>query len=211
MPVDPRCRSPQQLSQRQQYGKGGLGRWYWDFRDQAALAYIAPRDRCILDLGCGEGITLERLVTQFSGRDILGIDVMPENIAICLAHRLPARLGDLYELDLPNNSQDVVLFFEVIEHLQEPEKALAEIHRLLRPDGKVIIIIPNDLNMFLARLLTLKFQESFFDPGHLRQWTPKQIFRILLGLGFQVLASRNIPFYFWPFSLHGLVVGIKSN
>jgi ubiquinone/menaquinone biosynthesis C-methylase UbiE len=209
MPVNPNGQGAPQLSQQQQYAKGGLGRWYWDWRDRATLAYIEPSDRRIVDLGCGEGITLQRLVTQFPGREIMGIDVMPENIAICAARQLPARLGDLYALDLANDSQDVAVLLEVIEHLQHPERALREAYRILRPGGKLLILFPNDLVFLLARLLTLRFKEAFFDPGHLRQWTPAQIIRALSTAGFHTVTTRNIPLPFWPCAFHGLVVGIK--
>jgi SAM-dependent methyltransferase len=210
MPVDASHRSEQPLSQRRQYAKGGLGRWYWDWRDRLTLSYLDDRDRRILDLGCGEGITLERLLARFPGQEILGLDIMPENVDICKSHGLPARLGDLYHLDLPSGSQDAVVFLEVIEHLDRPERALQEIHRVLRPGGKLLIMFPNDLTFLLARLLTLRFKESFYDPGRLKQWTPALMQRALTEQGFRVAARRQLPFYFWPLSLHCLLVGLKT-
>jgi SAM-dependent methyltransferase len=94
--------------------------------------------------------------------------------------------------------------------LHHPERALREIYRILRPGGKLLILFPNDLVFLLARLLTLKFKEAFYDPGHLRQWTPAQLSRTMETFGFKIAASRNIPFYFWSFSLHGLIFGIKK-
>jgi len=47
------------ISQRDQYRKGGVGRMYWDYRDSRAFKQLAgPR---ILDAGCGEGVTMEKL------------------------------------------------------------------------------------------------------------------------------------------------------
>ena len=94
MPVDPGFHRYPPLIQRDQYDKGGLGRWYWDRRDQIILDYIRSEDHDILDLGCGEGITLERLQKKFPGRNIHGIDVLQENIEICESYKLPARLGE---------------------------------------------------------------------------------------------------------------------
>jgi 2-polyprenyl-3-methyl-5-hydroxy-6-metoxy-1,4-benzoquinol methylase len=209
MPVDVYRRDAQVFYQRQQYAKGGIGAWYWNFRDRAVLSYIGPQDRCLLDLGCGEGLTLERLVKAFPGREVLGIDLDPENIAICREHGLPAKVGNLYHLDLNDGVYDVVLFLEVIEHLDQPELALQEIHRVLRPGGKVIVLFPNDLTFLLARLLTLKFQEARYDPGHLRQWNPAQMRQALEANGFLFVAQKMLPFYFWRLCLHGLVMGQK--
>ena len=57
MPVSPDHHGHPPLIQREQYAKGGLGRWYWDFRDRIIFNFIGPEDQDILDLGCGEGIT----------------------------------------------------------------------------------------------------------------------------------------------------------
>jgi SAM-dependent methyltransferase len=209
MPVDVHKRDARVLYQRQQYAQGGLSRWYWDFRDRAVLSHIGPGDRRLLDLGCGEGITLERLVEGFPDREVLGIDLDPENVAICREHGLPAREGNLYHLGLEDNSFDVALFLEVIEHLHQPGLALREIHRVLAPGGKVIVVFPNDVNFMLARLITFKFKEARYDPGHLRQWTPGEMAKALEAAGFKVTVQRMLPFYLWRLSLHALLVGEK--
>ena len=88
--------SESSLSQRGQYAKGGIGRFYWDWRDREALKYIKESHSVILDIGCGEGITLERLRNLYPGKTILGLDVMKENVGICNKHHLPVVLGDFF-------------------------------------------------------------------------------------------------------------------
>lgn len=51
------------IYQRDQYAKEGLGVRYWDYRDKVALGRVAG-DR-IVDIGCGEGIAIEKLVTLY--------------------------------------------------------------------------------------------------------------------------------------------------
>ena len=95
------------ISQRKQYAKGGLGRRYWDLRDRAALQYL--RGESMLDAGCGEGITLEKIMTTFPQARVEGLDSDPENIAICRTHNLPAVQGSLYNLPYPNEDFDSCL------------------------------------------------------------------------------------------------------
>ena len=208
MPVDTNLAKQGMIYQRQQYAKGGLGARYWDYRDDTALRYVVG-DR-IVDIGCGEGITLEKVVGRHPGGHAVGIDSEPENIAICREHGLPVQYGTLYGLPFADGSQDCVLLFEVIEHLADPAAALAEIHRVLRPAGRLIVIFPND-RMFLAvRLLTGMLKEAFYDAGHVRQWTPRSIRRALAAAGFAATVQRNLPFLLWPISLHHLVVADKG-
>ena len=209
MPVNEKQTSGEVLQQRVQYQKGGVGRLYWDYRDRVTLSFLEERDQSILDLGCGEGITLERMRERMPKRNIIGIDCMRENINICLRHGLPARIGNVYDLEMDDESIDAVLLMEVIEHLEKPHLALEQIRRILRPRGKVIIVFPNDRIFKIARVSTLKFREASYDPGHVKQWTHLEIENLLLQHGFSVVHRKSIPFFLWPISLHGVTTARK--
>lgn len=196
------------LSQRVQYGKGGISRKYWDYRDESIFSYI-KNERRILDIGCGEGITLQKLLYRFPEKDISGIDVSRANVEICKKYGLPVKQGSVYDLEFGNESFDCCILTEVIEHLEYPLKAVQEIYRVLRKSGLLILLFPNDFTFKLARILTLKFREAFYDYKHLRQWTPGEIREILTGKGFLIVEQRSIPFHFWHYSLHHLVAARK--
>jgi SAM-dependent methyltransferase len=197
-----------ELLQREQYAKGGIGRWYWDLRDERILSFIGP-EKNILDLGCGEGITLGKILRRFSDRKVLGIDYAEEKIRICLEQHLPARQGSAYALDLENESWDCCLMLEVIEHLEEPQKALREVHRVLREGGLFLLLFPHDWLFKAARMAFLKFKEAFAPSGHVKQWIPGEMRRILQAIGFEVQAEVCMPFGFWWCSLHCLMVARK--
>jgi len=208
MPVDTGLNKEGMIYQREQYAKGGLGVRYWDYRDSSAFRYVIGTD--ILDAGCGEGITLEKLTRLFPERRVLGIDTEPENLEICRRHQLPVQEGSVYSLPFADASFDTVLLSEVIEHLDTPAKALSEIHRVLRPGGRAIIIFPNDRTFMLARLAMGMFLEAFYDPGHVMQWTPAKIRLALKKAGFTTVTGNNLPFFFWQLSLHHLAVADKE-
>lgn len=209
MPVDTGLNKEGMIYQRDQYTKGGLGVRYWDYRDNVAFQHVTGND--ILDAGCGEGITLEKLVKLFPEAHVVGVDTEPENLEICTSHGLPVQKGSLYALPFADASFDTVLFSEVIEHLDNPEKALTEIFRVLRPGGRVIIIFPNDRTFLLARLAMGMVREAFYDPGHVRQWTPRQIRKTLKAIGFTPVGARSIPFLCWPICLHHVVAAQKNS
>lgn len=198
------------LSQRGQYEKGGIGRWFRDFRDQKILSLLEKDCGCLIDLGCGAGITLEKVVKQFPEKECLGIDLGKDDIKTCRAHDLPVIRGDVYRLSLRQESADCCLLLDVIEHLTRPEEVLEEINRVLRPGGRLILVFPNDRMFFLFRLLFLKFKEAFYNSGHVKQWRPREMKRLLRKKGFGIERSMNLPFFLWPISLYHLLRARKG-
>jgi 2-polyprenyl-3-methyl-5-hydroxy-6-metoxy-1,4-benzoquinol methylase len=201
---------PETLYQREQYEKGGVGRWYWDLRDGEIIAAVPDRAATILDAGCGEGITLEKLCRRFPDKKVSGIDLLDENLAICGNHGLPVSKGDLAKLDLQAGSIDCCILAEVIEHLDRPEGVLRELWRIMKTGGRLIVVYPNDAAFKFARLATLKIKEAKYDPGHVRQWTPRMMKKALEQCGFDVEKTKSVPFLFWAISLHGIIVAVKQ-
>lgn len=210
MPVTKFDQQQETIYQREQYAKGGIGRWHWDKRDQLALNLVRPTDLTIVDIGCGEGIILEKIHRLFPDRKVLGIDILPENVDICRRQGCNVKQGDVYNLPLSSESVDFVLLMEVIEHLEDSEIAIQEIHRVLVSGGRLVIVFPNDRVFKIARILTLRFQEAAYDPGHVRQWTPHDMRNLLNIQGFTSVFTRNIPFYLWPISLHSIMAAEKK-
>lgn len=105
-----------------------------------------PRETKIVDLGCGEGLLVERYRDQ--GYDIRGFDLNYQSAHVTRA--------DLLNLDLAEGSVDLVLTLDVIEHLNFADQVLAldEIHRILKPGGRLIATMPN-LAHFSGRLVYL--------------------------------------------------------
>lgn len=205
MPVTAGTRK-KEISQRAQYALGGIGRRYWDYRDRIALRYVlGPR---MLDTGCGEGITLEKLVDRFPEAEVQGIDVDFTNVEICRKHGLPAKQGDIYDLPFGESEFDTCICMEVIEHLERPERAVAEMARVTRTGGRLVIVYPIDWAMWMARIMCLRFREARFDPGHVRQWNRRDVEHLLKESGYHPVAFRGIPLPL-PFMLHGVIVGAK--
>ena len=194
------------LYQRKQYAKGGIGRLYWNYRDKVIFSNMGKLDKRVADIGCGEGITLEKATRLFPEKDFFGVDHLLENLLICAVQNLNVAGGDVYNLPFAGSCFDCVLLLEVMEHLAKPELAISEINRILRPAGKLIMVIPNDRMFKITRLATCKFKEAFYDPGHLKQWTPGDIKIFMNHHGFRILKQQSIPFFIWLLSLHHVVV-----
>lgn len=114
------------------------------------LASIKEERARFADLGCGSGVILcdvLRHKPRWSGE---GLDISPA--AIDYAERLSAykqvdaraefRVGDMAQLPYEDETLDLVISSEVIEHAPDPEKVMREVARVLRPRGRLILTIP---------------------------------------------------------------------
>jgi SAM-dependent methyltransferase len=109
-----------------------------------ALPYTAGRR--VLDLGCGTGYGAARVAE--TAVDIVGVDVCEETLAHAKARHTGANLtfAPLSEgapLPFEAGAFDVVLSFQVIEHVDDPHAQLREIHRVLAPGGTLLLATPN--------------------------------------------------------------------
>ena len=99
----------------------------------------------VLDAACGAGYGAEHLAQR--AKSVVGIDLSEETIAHArLRYPLPNlsfRVGDLALLPDEDASFDVVCSFETIEHVEDPERVLAEFARVLRDHGLLLVSTPN--------------------------------------------------------------------
>jgi SAM-dependent methyltransferase len=98
-------------------------------------------DKRVLDVGSGQG-ALQDLVIDFTGLDI-------SSTAARFYHK-PFVVGSATELPFPDDSFDAVWTIDVLEHVPQPEKALSEIRRVLRPDGYLFLHAAWDCRLWAA-------------------------------------------------------------
>jgi len=124
--------------------------YVWRFGQDRRLDMInhyAPlADKTVLDVGCGIGIYVRKMAA--SSRIACGVDLDEDKIR--RAHEsLPHVCVALAEhLPFPDDSFDVLLLHEIIEHVQDDRLSVREACRVLRPGGRVVIFAPNQLYPF---------------------------------------------------------------
>lgn len=118
-------------------------------RYQLAANYIRDGDR-VLDVACGMGYGSHLLSWQSLAASVTGADLDRDGIAYATQNfatkdgRLSFRIADANRLDfLHDNSIDVFVSFETLEHVPHPEQLIAEAKRVLRPSGRFIASVPN--------------------------------------------------------------------
>lgn len=104
--------------------------------------------RRILEQGCGVGMYMKALLPYAD--EIYGFDVEPDYLAQAAQNvpQAPIHQAVCEALPYPDNSFDLILNHEVLEHVVDDRAAVAEIVRVLRPGGRAAIFVPNRLYPF---------------------------------------------------------------
>lgn len=142
----------------------------------AIVALIPPGSR-VLDIACGLGLLCRKISTQVPGARVTGVDFAA--FAVSRATERDRTLGIEYlcldirtELAHVGREFDVVIMGEILEHLDEPVKVVAEAMRLLRPGGRFVISCPHD--------------DEVPDAEHVRAWGHDELFHLLQPHGLVV-------------------------
>jgi len=113
---------------------------------------LLGKDKIVLDVGCGDGrmsFLLSSKVKQVFGIDNQEAPVAMGKLLVAGAKNVELRVGDARKIDFPDGTFDLVVSFDVVEHLPEEtmEKMLAEMKRVCKKGGCVAISTPNRGNI----------------------------------------------------------------
>ncbi len=154
---------------------------------RAIVDYMAghlnvPNCGRLLEIGCGSGDALSFMRTL--GWEACGVEVDPAAAAAAQARGLDVRASTIEEQRFPSGSFDAIVINHVIEHLHDPLAMLAECRRLLRADGRLVLVTPNTSSlwhrMFGAAWMHLD------PPRHLQLFSPKALQQLVESAGFVV-------------------------
>ena len=140
--------------------RGQFSLLHWIAKARAGLIPPATRDDAVLvDLGCGAGLLAPHLVGK--GYHHVGVDLSPSALALGVEHGMTAVRGDVLDLPFPDDVADAVSAGEILEHVTDLERSVAEACRVLRPGGT--LVIDTIAATPLARLLAVEIAERI--PG----------------------------------------------
>ncbi len=146
------------------------------------LDFLEPlrKTNNLIDVGCGIGHFLT--VAKERGWNVYGTEFTDEAIQICQNKGISMHQGVLNPTNYPSNHFDVVVSFEVLEHINNPQEEVANFNTILREGGAVYLTTPN-FNA-ISRLILKEKWAVIEYPEHLCYYTPKTLSSIFKQFGF---------------------------
>jgi len=155
----------------------------------------------VIDVGCGDGAILYGLSkSQFIDkfRVLYAVDLSPHRLAkvATISELIKIIEADATKIPIENNSVDFIISNQLIEHLENEAKFLAECYRILDNDGRLYIstVFKKWYGWYFYKN---KFNNWVIDPTHVREYTnEKHLFELINENSLSILSSSKKIFWF---------------
>lgn len=160
----------------------------------AKVLKMVGKNKRVLEVGCSHGY-MSKILKEELNCYVVGIEIDKEGYEISKNICDKTLLGDIEDINLiemlKEETFDVIIFADVLEHLNNPAEVLRNVKKLLKDCGEIIISIPNiSYISVILDLINDRFQYrklGILDNTHLRFFTKNSIISLLENVGFQVL------------------------
>lgn len=165
------------------------------------IAGLVPHEKKVLNIGCGKGFLLPFLLKKEC--EVVGIDVLKHSSVdkgFFSYHQLD--LEKTPRIPYPDESFDVIILADFIEHIRNPDAVLNEVRRTLKPEA-IVIISTGNIALWLYRLLLLfgslpYGRQGIMDETHVHLYTLSTLSQLMRRVGFKIMKRKVAPI---PFEL----------
>lgn len=166
------------------------------------IKYIPSGDHVILDVGCALGINGKYLLDNKFANIVVGIEYNENMAQEASIHNSKVFCGDLNESEFrklvldANYAFDYIIFGDILEHLNSPSIVLRELKSKLKPNGQIIISLPNigHIELFIQVFIKgtwPKNERGIFDKTHLSWFTRKDVFSLAESADLDVITYER--------------------
>jgi SAM-dependent methyltransferase len=154
--------------------------WYRERRNLLSRALSGTRPGRALDVGAAGGGNTRVLLRH--GWQAAALEYGKDGAAVCAERGIPVVRGDATRLPVGPLDLDLVVAFDVLEHLEDDAAAVTGIFRALRPGGTFLVAVPCDPRLWSAHDVAV---------GHVRRYTRPELLDLLTGAGLVVEDVRS--------------------
>lgn len=157
--------------------------WYRERRHLLASAVRGMTPGSALDIGAAGGGNT-RVLRSLGWRPV-ALEYGQEGAQIARERGLSVLRGDMVHLPVGDKTLDLVVAFDVLEHIEDDHAAASEAHRVLRPGGTLLVAVPADPKLWSAHDTAV---------GHVRRYLRPDLTALLTGAGFTIesIGSWNV-------------------
>lgn len=161
---------------------------------RAVLDNVDFYPKKVLDVGCASGWFLSEVQKKYPNSSCYGVDVYDEAVkygnkkykkihfSVSDAHKLPFKSGEF----------DLVICTEVLEHVDDPGKVLAEIKRVLKKNGKAIIELDSGSILFSTIWFLWRLSKGgVWNHAHLHSFNVQKLDRMIRKVGFTIINKKR--------------------
>lgn len=161
---------------------------------KVVLNLIPNSPKKILDVGCASGWFISEIAKIFPNAKCYGVDIYDRAILFgkkAYPH-IQFAVADAHSLPFKNESFDLVVCTEVLEHVDNPKDALLEIKRVLKKEGVAIIELDSGSALFsIVWFLWKKIHGRVWNDAHIHSFNVNKLERIIVSSGFTILKKKK--------------------
>ena len=182
-----------------------LSGWMNKESGELMTGFPVSAEDTVLDIGCGEGG-----YALFSARrgasiiladlDAPKLEVARQRLEKAGAHKVQALITDADPIPLPDHSVSRVVAMEVLEHVDDPERFIAELVRVAKPGALLLLTVPDELNEGIQKQVAPSVY--FEKPNHIRIFKRGELASLALQAGLTIEHETQYGFYhaiWWSF------------
>ena len=158
------------------------------------IVNLLEKDARVLEVGCGAGVSALRIREMLSGQEFHVSDFDARYVAKLkeINFPLPVQQESVLQLNRQDHAYDCIFLLEVLEHIQDYERALSELFRVSRK--YVVISVPNEPLWRILNIVRGQYLKRWGNtPGHINHWSPAAIKRLVLHYGIILKTYTPIP------------------
>ena len=169
------------------YDQGRLNSWFKNGQIKVLEALNLEPKENFLDIGCGTGWAVIEGSYEVQTGMACGIDISPEMVECArMSDRglsnVEFQIADAEAIPYPDQFFDAATCTISFHHYTDSARALSEVHRVLKPGGRFLLLDPNRAGCIWVWLWDRVLR--IFEPGHVRYYTEQEIFHLLIDAGF---------------------------
>ena len=166
-----------------------------------------PADARILDVGCGDGFHLN-LLKKYGEKNwtLEGVDLDKRAFEMAKNSGLKIHLGTVEELNLPQNYYDLAFMIQTIEHVEKPDEVLSAVKKILKPNGKLIVVTDNTESLDFS-IFKKSHWGGYHFPRHWNLFNKASLAKLAKKVGLQTVnINTQVSPVNWVYSFHNRFV-----